>query len=100
MKEIMTSDIDIVHFKYSEICIQNKVRHINQPVVFRKLSVEERQMFVEMNPMYKNELERFAVSDSLPKYYGMKVGDIVHCEDNDRQTGLDKKYALIVNGIP
>lgn len=91
--------IKITHFNYEETGIEGMARHITQPVIFRALSPSEKKAYVQKNPRYKIELQRYSVDDALVKYYGMNIGDVVYIEDNDRQTGLVIEYALIVEDI-
>lgn len=91
--------IQFLHFSYEEAGIEDMARHIMQPVVFRALNPSEKQEYIRKNPRYAIERPRYSINDPLVKYYGMKIGDIIYYEDNDRQTGLEKDYGLIVEDL-
>jgi len=89
----------ITHFNYDETGVEHMASHIAQPVVFRALKGDERTQFVTSHPMYRTELPKYAVNDALVKYYGMRIGDVIYIEDNDRQTALVKEYGYVVEDI-
>ena len=95
----MLPGLTISHFTYEETGIEHMADHISQPVVFRPLSPTDRRAYIKAHPRYRIELPRYSVSDTLVKYYGMKLDDIIYIEDNDRQTGLVVEYALVVEEL-
>jgi DNA-directed RNA polymerase subunit H (RpoH/RPB5) len=97
LRAISNANINIVHFKYVETSIRQMSSHINQPVVFRKLSDFEKKIYTQKNPLFAKELQRYAHSDPLIKYFGMNVGDIIEYEDSDRQSGLVKEHGIVVD---
>jgi len=91
--------IHVSFFAYQEVCIENMAEHIYQPITFRALQSEEKKNYIMKHPKFATELPRYASNDALVKYYGLKSGDIVYIEDNDRQTGLVKEYGIIVEKL-
>jgi DNA-directed RNA polymerase subunit H (RpoH/RPB5) len=92
-------NLRLTHFTYKETAVKLMASHMKQPLVFRALEADERAAIIQQQPQYEAQLFRYPVDDSLVKYYGMKVGDIIYIEDNDRQTGVSKDYALVVENL-
>jgi len=100
LKHIYTvKDIKFSHFTYEDTGIECMHSHIMQPVKFEALSREARAEYVKKYPRYAIELQRYSLDDTLVKYYGMQLHDIVYIEDNDRQSGLVKEYGYIVEDL-
>lgn len=100
LKHIHTvKDIKFSHFTYEDTGIECMHSHIMQPVKFQALNKEERAKYVKSHPKYATELQRYSIDDTLVKYYGMQLYDIVYIEDNDRQSGLVKEYGYIVEDL-
>jgi hypothetical protein len=99
VRAISKANMQIVHFTYIETAISSMSKHINQPVVFRKLSILETKLLKAKNPMYQKTLQRYSHVDPLVKYFGMNIGDIVEYEDNDRQSGLVKEHGIVVQDL-
>lgn len=86
-------------FTYDETGLEHLADHITQPVLFQALTGEARSTFVARNPLYERELLRYSFDDALVKYYGMIIGDIIHIQDNDRQSGLVEEYGIVVEEL-
>jgi hypothetical protein len=99
LKNIIRSNVDIVHFTYNETVLGSMSTHLNQPMTFRRLNASERKVYVQKHKRYKLEISRYSIHDALVKYNGMHLGDIVHYQDNDRQTGIVSEYGLIVDDL-
>lgn len=89
----------MTHFKYDETGIEHMSDHITQPIQFKALTGKARKEFIAKNPRYQIELLRYSFDDALVKYYGMKIGDIIHIVDNDRQSALVEEYGIVVEEI-
>lgn len=96
---LKVAGVRMTHFTYDETGIEHMADHITQPVMFQALSGAERATFVQRHPRYEHELLRYSVDDALVKYYGMIIGDIIHIQDNDRQSGLVEEYGIVVEEI-
>lgn len=96
---LKVAGVRMTHFTYDETGIEHMADHITQPIKFQALSGAERAAFVRRNPRYEQELLRYSVDDALVKYYGMIIGDIIHIQDNDRQSGLVEEYGIVVEEI-
>ena len=99
LKVMNNSHLRIVHFTYAETSILHMAQHINQPVLFRKLTGEETKEYVLMHKNFFQQLPRYAVTDPLIKYFGFQVGDIIEYEDNDGQSGLYREHGVIVQDL-
>lgn len=91
--------IRTTHFRYDETGIEHMADHITQPILFKALTGQARKDFIAKNPRYKTELMRYSFDDALVKYYGMKIGDIIRIEDNDRQSAKVVEFGLVVEEI-
>ena len=100
LKHIYTvKDIKFSHFTYEDTGIECMHSHIMQPLKFQALDKKARAEYIKRHPLYATELPRYSIDDTLVKYYGMQLHDIVDIEDNDRQSGLVKEYGYIVEDL-
>jgi len=95
----LLSDLCITHFSYEEMGVESMSRHISQPLIFRALDSQERIQYIREHPKYRKELQRYSINDTLVKYHGMKLDDIIYIEDNDRQTALVVEYGVVVEEL-
>jgi hypothetical protein len=92
-----TQNIQITIFKYSETMINPK-RHNLQPQNIRKLSDQDKKIYIEKHPRYQKELIKRSTKDALMKYMGFVHGDIIQCEVSDKQAGwLQETYLIDAN---
>jgi hypothetical protein len=99
IKEMSTSSVSIVHFSSSDINAIQIAKHSNQAFQFQRLSQKESIEFKKQNPRYKKELFRFSNFDALIKFYGYKIGDIVHFMDHDADVGYVPEYGYVTEEL-
>ena len=99
IRAICNSKINIVNFTYMETAISRMSKHVNQPLVFKKLSSGEKDIYIKENPNYETELTRYSADDPLVKYFGIEMGDLVRYQDNDRQSGLVRETGIVVRAL-
>jgi DNA-directed RNA polymerase subunit H (RpoH/RPB5) len=99
INDISNSCIRITHFSFLETNCAKIVRHVNQPLYFKKLNIEETKKFKKENPRYKQELQIIGHSDALIKFCGYKIGDIVSVIEFDPNVGPQQQYALVVQNL-
>ena len=87
-------DVHIICFTYMEITTPI-VDHVTQPYSIRALNALELTNFISTCKNYKSELRRVPESDSLMKYYGFGVGEILKIVDFDEQTGKTESYEIV-----
>ena len=100
LKAMVKSAVRIVRFTYAETSVLNMTQHINQPVLFRKLTIPEQKEYGSLHPGYLRQLQRYSMNDPLIKYFGFQSGDIIEFEDSDRQSGLCRELGLVVQDVP
>ena len=105
-----TSDLHMSHFTYHEAGVPEKLKHMYQPAVIKKLegktledyfnetgmNQEATDNYGEKYIRYTRELRRFSSEDALIKAYGFQHGDIVMIEDDDPQTFSYREYWVVL----
>lgn len=94
-----TEGFRMTHFTYEQTGIEHMADHITQPMQFQALVGKKREEFIKKNPLYKTELVRYSFCDTLVKYHGMVIGDIIYILDNDRQSGIVEEFGIVVEEI-
>jgi DNA-directed RNA polymerase subunit H (RpoH/RPB5) len=87
---------NVQHFTYDEITSGDITKHMYQPTQIHLLTLHEHSEFISRNPMFKQELFRYSVSDPLAKYYGLHVDDIVQLEHEESNMATNQQLVLVV----
>lgn len=104
------SSLHLSHFTYHEAGIPEKLKHMYQPAVIKKLEGKKLKAYFEETGMnqeakdnygepyirYMRELRRFSTEDALIKAHGFQHGDIVMIEDDDPQTFSYREYWVVL----
>lgn len=104
------SRVHMSHFTYHETGIPEKLKHMYQPAVIKRLEGKKLENYFKETGMnqeatdnygqpyirYMRELRRFSTEDALIKSYGFHHGDIIMIEDDDPQTFSYREYWVVL----
>ena len=97
LKRIKTYNVDdgkiIEHFYLSELTV-NKLQHELQPKEIKVLTAEEIQDNLDMHNAGLLNFSRISPSDTLSRFLGLQIGDMIKCVCNSETAGEYIRYRV------